>query len=220
MFESASDGVDCCLAAQRTLGGYAGPGGRPCESGWACTRGEPVRHEDNYVGMDVHRAARIAAAAHGGQVVLSEATRLLAAPRLPSGVSVRDLGFHRLKDISELERIYQLAGPGLREDFPPLKSLGTQASLPVSATPLVGREGDLDQLCAALAGPGVRLVTLTGNGGVGKTRLALAAAAALRQGFPHCRSRSPPNSAPLARRPAWQAPRKAAGSRPACREPT
>jgi predicted ATPase len=104
---------------------------------------------------------------------------------VPAGVSVRDLGFHRLKDIEAAERLYQLAGPGLREGFPPLKSLGTLTSLPVPATPLVGREGDLDRLSAALAGPGVRLVTLTGTGGVGKTRLALAAAAALGGAFPH-----------------------------------
>jgi len=94
-------------------------------------------------------------------------------------------------------------------------SLGTQASLPVSATPLVGREGDLDQLCAALAGPGVRLVTLTDNGGLGKTRLALAAAAALRQGFPHCRPRSPPNSAPAPGGP----PDRRRGRQPAAGRP-
>lgn len=185
VFESASDGVGCCAEAQRTLAGYEWPGEVAVRVRMGLHSGEPIRHEDNYAGMDVHRAARIAAAAHGGQVVLSEATRLLAASRLPSGVSVRDLGFHRLKDISEPERIYQLAGPGLRGDFPPLKSLGTQASLPVPATPLVGRDEDLAQLQAAVAGPGVRLVTLTGTGGVGKTRLALAAAAALGGAFTH-----------------------------------
>ena len=73
--------------------------------------GEPTRHEDGYIGMDVHRAARIAAAAHGGQVVMSDAARLLAASRLPPGVSVRDLGFHRLKDIEEAEHVYQLVAP-------------------------------------------------------------------------------------------------------------
>jgi hypothetical protein len=86
--------------------------------------GEPARHEDGYIGLDVHRAARIAAAAHGGQVVLSEATRLVVEPQLPAGVSVRDLGFHRLKDIEAPERIYQLVAVGLQEQFPPLKSLG------------------------------------------------------------------------------------------------
>ncbi|MGH3223841.1 MAG: ATP-binding protein [Streptosporangiaceae bacterium] len=135
--------------------------------------------------MDVHRAARIAAAAHGGQVVLSDKTRLLAEPGLPAGVSVRDLGLHRLKDIGAPERIFQLAGPGLPERFPPLKSLGAQTNLPVPPTPLVGRDGDLEQLRAAILRPDVRLVTLTGTGGVGKTRLSLAAAASLGGSFPY-----------------------------------
>ena len=84
--------------------------------------GEPVRHEDGYVGLDVHRAARIAAVAHGGQVVLSEATRQLAGSRLPAGASLRDLGLHRLKDIEAPEHIYQLVVAGLLERFPPLNS--------------------------------------------------------------------------------------------------
>ena len=147
--------------------------------------GEPAVQEDDYIGMDVHRAARIAAAAHGGQVVLSEATRQLAASQLAAEVSVRDLGWHRLKDIEAPERIYQLVAPGLPELFPPLKSLGAPSRLPVPMTPLVGRERDLEQVRAALMRPGVRLVTLTGTGGVGKTRLALAAAASLDQAFPH-----------------------------------
>ncbi len=134
--------------------------------------------------MDVHRAARIAAAAHGGQVVLSDATRLLAEPRLPAGVSVRDLGSHRLKDLLAPERIYQLAGPGLEEDYPPLKSLGAASSLPVPPTVLVGRDDEIDRLSAVLAAPGVRLVTLTGSGGIGKTRLGVQAAARLGDEFP------------------------------------
>jgi predicted ATPase len=147
--------------------------------------GEPARHEDGYVGMDVNRAARIAAAAHGGQVVLSDATRLLAASQLAADVSVRDLGWHRLKDVEAPEHIYQLVAPGLPDRFPQLKSLGAQSRLPVPLTPLVGRDADLVQVCAALTGPGIRLVTLTGTGGVGKTRLSLAAAASLDQEFPH-----------------------------------
>ena len=95
----------------------------------------------------------------------------------------RSLGLHRLKDIEAPERIYQLAGPGLAEVFPPLKSLGAQTSLPVPATPLIGRNDDLERLRAVIGRPGVRLVTLTGPGGIGKTRLALAAAASLDAAF-------------------------------------
>jgi predicted ATPase/class 3 adenylate cyclase len=184
VFESAGDAVACALAAQRALAGYDWPGGDAIRVRMGLHSGQPTPHEDNYIGLDVHRAARIAATAHGGQVVLSEATRSLAEP-LSDGVSVRDLGFHRLKDIVEAERIWQLAAPGLHEDFPPLKSLGAQTRLPIPATPLVGRDEDLERLLAAIVGPGVRLVTLTGPGGVGKTRLSLAAASALDRAFPH-----------------------------------
>ena len=184
VFASAADAVACALAAQRALAGHDWPDGDAVRVRMGLHSGQPSRHEGNYVGMDVHRAARIGATAHGGQVVLSEATLELAGP-LPDGASVRDLGFHRLKDISAAERIYQLAGPGLSEHFPPLKSLGTQTSLPVPATLLVGRDHDLERLRAAISRPEVRLVTLTGPGGVGKTRLSLAAAAALDHAFPH-----------------------------------
>jgi predicted ATPase/class 3 adenylate cyclase len=184
VFGSAVDAVACALAAQRVLVGHDWPGGDAVRVRMGLHSGEPARYEGGYIGMDVHRAARIAATAHGGQVVLSEVTLQLASP-LPTGISVRDLGFHRLKDITAAERIWQLAGPGLRPDFPPLKSLGAQTSLPLPATPLVGRDEDLERLHAILARPEVRLVTLTGPGGVGKTRLALAAAAALDHAFQH-----------------------------------
>ncbi len=115
VFDSAADAVGCCLAAQRNLAGHDWPGGVSLRARMGLHSGEPARHEDGYIGLDVHRAARIAAAAHGGQVVASDATRLLAASRLPAGVSFRDLGFHRLKDIEALEHIYQLAAAGLAE---------------------------------------------------------------------------------------------------------
>jgi predicted ATPase/class 3 adenylate cyclase len=184
-FESAAAAVRACVAAQRALAGYEWPGGAAVRVRMGLHSGEPARHEDGYVGMDVHRAARIAAAGHGGQVVLSDATRLLAQPRLPDGVSVRDLGWHRLKDIDAPERIYQLVIPGLPDQFPPPKSLGAQTSLPAPLTPLVSRDSELEQLRAAILRPQVRLVTLTGTGGVGKTRLAMAAAASLTEAFEH-----------------------------------
>jgi len=185
VFSSAAEAVRCCLAAQRALAGHDWPGGLAVRVRMGLHSGEPTVQEDDYVGLDVHRAARIAAAAHGGQVVLSEATRLLAASQLAGEVSVRDLGWHRLKDIEAPERIYQLVAPGLTEGFPPLKSLGAPSRLPVPMTALVGRERDLEQVRATLTRPGARLVTLTGTGGVGKTRLSLAAAASLDHAFPH-----------------------------------
>jgi predicted ATPase/class 3 adenylate cyclase len=185
VFESASDAVSCCVQAQRALAGHDWPAGAAVRVRMGLHTGQPTEHEYNYIGMDVHRAARIAATAHGGQVVLSEATRLLAAPGLPELASFRDLGLHRLKDIAEAERIWQLTAPGLAVDFPPLKTLGTQASLPVPATPLIGRDEDLERLRTAIGRPGVRLVTLTGTGGTGKSRLSLAAAAVPGTAFPH-----------------------------------
>ena len=129
--------------------------------------GEPIVTDEGYVGIDVHRAARIAAAAHGGQIVLSETTRGL----LESDAVIRDLGEHRLKDLIEAERLYQL-GDG---DFPPLRTLDA-TNLPIAASPLVGREDDLAELVAQLSN-GTRLLTVTGPGGTGKTRLALQVAA-------------------------------------------
>jgi predicted ATPase/class 3 adenylate cyclase len=135
--------------------------------------GEPIRTDEGYAGMDVHRAARIAAVGHGGQVLVSQTSRDL----LDDHVELRDLGAHRLKDLTQGQRIYQL-GDG---DFPPLKSL-QRTNLPVTATALVGREQELTELCSLL-GNGTRLVTLTGAGGSGKTRLALQVAAEMSDDF-------------------------------------
>jgi predicted ATPase len=134
--------------------------------------GEPTLTDDGYVGVDVHRAARIMSAGHGGQVLLSQTTRDL----LDSGIEVRDLGQHRLKDLGTPQRLYQL-GDG---DFPPLKTLH-QTNLPVQPTPLIGRERELVEgrllLCEH------RLVTLVGPGGTGKTRLAVQLAADVAEEF-------------------------------------
>jgi predicted ATPase len=185
VFESAGGAVGCCVAAQRALAGHDWPGGVAVRVRMGLHSGEPAVAEGRYAGLDVYRARRIAAAAHGGQVVLSDVTRQLVESQLAADVSIRDLGWHRLEDIEAPEHLYQLVIAGLPDRFPPLKSLGAPSRLPVPLTALVGRDGELGHLCAALAGPGVRLVTLTGTGGVGKTRLALAAAGSLDQEFPH-----------------------------------
>jgi predicted ATPase len=136
--------------------------------------GTPFVSDEDYVGADVHRAARIAAVGHGGQVLVSATTAAL------GGASgLRDLGSHRLKDLSAPEHIYQL-GEG---DFPSLKSLH-QTNLPVPATSFVGRQRELAELTGLLGRDDIRLVTLIGPGGTGKTRLSLATAAACTERYP------------------------------------
>ena len=130
--------------------------------------GEPILDPPKYVGLDVHRAARVMAAGHGGQVLLSESARAL----LDDGVLVRDLGEHRLKDLSGPQRLYQLGA----DAFPPLKTLH-QTNLPVAPTQLVGREREVEDLLELLRREDVSVVTLTGAGGSGKTRLVMQAAA-------------------------------------------
>jgi predicted ATPase/class 3 adenylate cyclase len=136
--------------------------------------GTPHLDEEGYVGVDVHRAARIAAVGHGDQVLISASTVALLGTD-----GLRDLGDHRLKDLSAPERIHQLGD----RDFPPLKSLH-HTNLPIAPTPFVGRARELGEVLAQLSQEHVRLLTLTGPGGTGKTRLALQAAAAASDGFP------------------------------------
>ena len=139
--------------------------------------GEAERTGHDYVGLAVHHAARVANAGHGGQVLVSETTRLMAEE--PEGLGFADLGEHVLKDLARPVRIFQLSGQGLERDFPPLRSLNSaMTALPVSRTSFVGRDNDLNQLLEDLVEPG--LITLTGPGGTGKTRLAIEAAREVR----------------------------------------
>lgn len=138
--------------------------------------GEPLTSGADYVGIDVHRAARIMAAAHGGQVLVSET-----AAALLEGAPLRDLGPHRLKDLLEPIRLHQLEIEGLPGEFPPLRTLH-RTNLPLAAWPLLGRARELEEIRELVTG-GARLVTLTGPGGSGKTRLALQAAAELSDEF-------------------------------------
>jgi predicted ATPase/class 3 adenylate cyclase len=164
-FAKASDALAAAAAARDALGDG------PIRVRMGLHTGEPTVTGEDYVGIDVHRAARIAAAGHGGQILLSQATRdLVRADRL------RDLGVHRLKDLAAPERLYQLGD----DEFPPLKTVD-QTNLPVQPTPFVGRERELAEVLALLDSH--RIVTLTGPGGSGKTRLALQAAAESVEGY-------------------------------------
>ena len=176
-FQAAGEAVAAAREAQQDLASAEWPheGGLKVRMG--VHTGEPLPVPPKYVGMDVHRAARIMAAAHGGQVLVSETTAALL-----DGTSLRDLGPRRLKDMLEPIRLYQLEIEGLPVEFPPLRSLH-QTNLPVAAWPLLGRARELAEICDLVAS-NARLVTLTGAGGSGKTRLALQAAAELSDQFP------------------------------------
>ncbi len=142
--------------------------------------GEPQLSSEGYIGIDVHHAARVMSAGHGGQVLLSQATRDLVVHQLPTGVSLRDMGEHRLKDLQRPVHLFQLVIAGLPADFPSLKTLDIYPNnLPIQPTPLIGREKEVASLGQLLRRVDVRLVTLTGPGGTGKTRLALQVAAEL-----------------------------------------
>jgi len=186
-FQSAPQAVAAAVGAQRALAAHRFSAGAEVRvrMGLHTGEGRPAAAEAgaDYVGIDVHRAARIAAAAHGGQILISETTRGLVSDALPGGVSLRDLGSHRLKDFAGTQRIHQLVIEGLRADFPPLKTLDRAPNnLPQQLTTFVGRD-QVDQ-AAALLRDGVRLLTLTGPGGTGKTRLSIEVAGELGDAFP------------------------------------
>jgi predicted ATPase/class 3 adenylate cyclase len=142
--------------------------------------GEAETRVGDYFGPTVNRAARIMAAGHGGQILLSAATAALVMDQLPEGATLRDLGEHRLKDLGRPEHIFQLVHRGLVADFPPLATLNSRPNnLPIETSTFVGRHAELAEIREHLKGEAVRLVTLTGPGGTGKTRLALRVAAEL-----------------------------------------
>ncbi|WP_460461113.1 adenylate/guanylate cyclase domain-containing protein, partial [Angustibacter peucedani] len=184
VFASATACVRAALAAQLALATTAWPDGASVRVRMGVHTGEPRRHEDGYVGMDVHRAARVASCAHGGQVVVSAATHQLVEGALPDDVRLLDLGEHRLKDLPGSERLYQLAAPGLDDAFPPLRTLGARSNLPAQTSSLVGRDAELAEVADAVLSRDGRLTTLTGPGGSGKTRLALAVAERVEPLFP------------------------------------
>jgi predicted ATPase/class 3 adenylate cyclase len=180
-FAGAADAVGAAAESQRALAGAEWPEGRPIRVRMGIHTGEPLAVPPKFVGLDVHKAARIMAAGHGGQVILSAATRQL----LDSNFELAVLGEHRLKDLSQPEPLFQLLLEGLPREFPALKTLGSRPNnLPVVATPFIGRDEDLEKVRAQLLRSDVRVLTLTGPGGIGKTRLALQAAADALDFFP------------------------------------
>jgi predicted ATPase/class 3 adenylate cyclase len=170
-FRTPGAAIRAVVAAQRGLGRDIWPHGRPLRVRMGLHTGEGVRGGDEYLGIDVNRAARIAAAAWGGQVLLSEATKVLVEKGLPEGVVIRSLGRHRLKDLPDAEDLYDLVIAELAADFPPPRTLEVPSNLPAQLTSFVGRESEVAEVKALLAG--TRLLTVTGPGGTGKTRLAL-----------------------------------------------
>jgi predicted ATPase/class 3 adenylate cyclase len=167
-FPTAPGALAAAAEAQASLA--AGP----IQVRMALHTGTPLVTEDGYIGIDVHRAARIAAAGHGAQVLVSATTAALIETNV-----LRDLGEHRFKDLAAAERVYQLG----EAEFPPLRSL-YRTNLPVPATPFLGRERELAEVTNLLLREDIRVLTLTGSGGTGKTRLALQAAAASAEVYP------------------------------------
>src|SRR3954452_12022057 len=181
VFAGAADAAAAAAESQRALAEAVWPEGLPIRVRMGIHTGEPLAVPPKYVGRDVHKAAGVMAAGHGGQVVLSAATRQL----LDSHFELAVLGEHRLKDLSQPEPLFQLLLDGLPREFPALNTLGSRPNnLPVVATPFVGRDDDLEKVRAQLLRSDVRVLTLTGPGGIGKTRLALQAAADVLDFFP------------------------------------
>src|SRR5579859_8002803 len=182
-FPTALAAISAAVASQRELAAHEWPEDAPVRIRIGLHTGEGTLSGADYVGIDVHRAARIAAAGHGGQVLLSDTTRALTEGALPAGVTLRDLGQRRLKDLSRPERIHQLVIEGLPADFPPLKTLdATPNNLPTQLSSFLGRERELGEVEELLGK--TRLLTLTGPGGTGKTRLSLQVGARLADRFP------------------------------------
>ena len=185
-FAEPTAAVAATVAAQRALDAEPWPETGPMRVRMALHRGEaePTPAGD-YMAPVLNRLAPLLSAGHGGQVLLSAAVREAVAEHLPDGVTIASLGKHRLRDLRDAEEIWQLVIPGLPSTFPPLKSLEAHhTNLPRQPTALIGRDDDLAGLRGLLAREETRLVTLTGPGGVGKTRLALAAAADSLETFP------------------------------------
>ncbi len=183
VFSSPSACVAAVIEMQRAFGAHLWPGGEAVRVRMGIHSGEAAVAATGLVGLDIHRAARVAAVGHGGQILVSAATAVLLGDSMPAGASVRALGVHRLKDLSRPEQIFQLEADGLATAFPPLRSLDNpklRNNLPAQVSSFIGRDAELGEVQALIASS--RLVTLTGPGGAGKTRLGLQLAAGLVDG--------------------------------------
>jgi len=183
VFSSPRACVAAVLEMQQALTAHRWPGGEQVGVRMGIHCGEAARTDAGLVGLEVHRAARVAAVAHGGQVLVSEAAAVLVRDGLPPGAALADLGVHRLKDLGRPERIFQLTAAGLQAEFPPLRSLGNPAlpnNLPAQLSAFIGRDREVAEVRALVQS--CRLVTLAGAGGCGKTRLGLQVAAELLDG--------------------------------------
>jgi predicted ATPase/class 3 adenylate cyclase len=181
-FSSARAALTAAVAAQRELAAHAWPGGAALRVRIGLHTGEPITVQPGYIGLDVHRAARVCSAAHGGQILLSRTTRDLVTDDPPPGVSFLDLGDHRLKDLAGPQRLFQVVAEGLQRDFPGLRSLDrVPNNLPSLFSTFVGRQREMEEVNELLVTR--RLLTLTGPGGVGKTRLAIQVAAEVLESY-------------------------------------
>ncbi len=172
MFGEAPAAIAAAAEAQAAIAAASWPAEAPVRVRMGLHTGVGTLGGDDYVSIDVNRAARIAGAAHGGQVLVSDATRVLSELSLPPGAQLRSLGEHRLRDLATPEHLHQLVLEGLPSEFPPPLTLGrATGNLPTRLTSFIGREGELEELATLVAAN--RLVTLTGPGGSGKTSLAL-----------------------------------------------
>jgi predicted ATPase/class 3 adenylate cyclase len=183
VFKNARRAVAAAIAVQQALTVETWPPGIAITVRMAVHTGEAQERDEDFYGRDVNRVARLRAIGHGGQILVSEITANLSREDLPDAAGLRDLGVHRLKDLTRPEHIYQVTDVALRTEFPPLNSLDrVKHNLPIDPTSFVGRAGDTRSVASMLSE--ARVVTITGPGRVGKTRLALQVAAELADSFP------------------------------------
>jgi predicted ATPase/class 3 adenylate cyclase len=183
-FPTAPEALEAALLSQRGLVSSEGEQIGPLRVRMALHTGAAEERDGDYFGPPVNRVARLLSAAHGGQVLLSLATQELVRDASPVDARLEDLGERRLKDLFRPERVFQITTPDLPSEFPPLRTLESlRNNLPLQPTPLVGREREVEEVCERLRQEDIRLLTLTGPGGTGKTRLALQAAADLLEDF-------------------------------------